>query len=1179
MARKMIILGIGGTGTKIVREIRQMWVDDAGLLPSNVALGAIDAQAAGPEGGYIPGMAYTPPSPRMMAESFDEYSREKDVNGVGWLDWWPEQITDKSHDFSDGCGAVRPNGQFFAFYYADKIVETVTSMMSELAMRSPEDSADVSFEVYLVGSAGNGTGGGTHMAVASIVRDTIGAGDGAYSAPAVVGVFIPGAVTKHGMKGTRMLHEVGASGYATLIEHQYEFNRNNPDAPKGFKPREPHVFKGLLDGGLHTFKAAAGISNRDEAFLTTPLDFFFVLETQNTKGQRTTYKDLISTAAQTLALMLGGADVDNRMLDLKKRCSGGRRFGSMGAIRVCTPMEQLIDFAIGRQGLNALTVGAGADENRWSHVLRDSSISAAGNDERLIEADADLVKSVDFFIDHVLEMKEKEADDLVGRFKAEDESLLAKAAETVEGLDDIDDIETMMARAEALESFVATHLARLKKKRTATLITDAGSVWSLLPSESDRRDEDEPLSRTNLKNTTCAGTKWHIDQRAMEFVNAGAFGMLQAWLAKLGEELEANRLDAQETLKKEFASGQPDADLAAGLNELREQSDSIFVKFKKGDFRDEVSAFASDADDYLGFLLWQSKFGAIDKLYEKTINYVRELTDGAAKAASRQQSSQVVKGFEELSTEAVQEIDRNIQNQSGGTDIGTKFFIGGDKDMRQNLLTDLEKDERTRTVTLLQGEYEDKKEKRAIAMTPHNQGLFKVSLAHDTSRSLIGLSGELRDYDDLDDRLESYAEDLKKVVGDSLKATVRKRCGIEPTLVREREMELLTWYEMRHEAPDDFEQQEVNRVEAALSARVTSSVWNSIQNMDWDRFVPSERKEEKTASGELWRGAVDHCIAGRLLNFISFVSPQWKPKRGKKFQDNRQWASFLNFTEDSDRLKGAMEIVANFTESRREPKSQDIPGYPSDKLDIVTLEVGCSLDMLTQSTTEMRHYKMARGMNDSSMSKQIEKEFTPHRDKASEKVGDAWLEYVQQEQEDSGAVLSYGEVLFALGRVNTEGEYLIPGHPNLFGHIQKSGNKYKLAKSLQATDFKTEDGKLPFESSYDAGDMLGTGFGNVIETMDDARRPENIDRQRALRVAMMKDLHDLSWGREPLGIGPEGTAEFLNNLAGDYDRASKSERRQEEQAMQQKTADDLRKMAKEVIEFDGKRTTLLSIGG
>jgi len=62
-----------------------------------------------------------------------------------------------------------------------------------------------------------------------------------------------------------------------------------------------------------------------------------------------------------------------------------------------------------------------------------------------------------------------------------------------------------------------------------------------------------------------------------------------------------------------------------------------------------------------------------------------------------------------------------------------------------------------------------------------------------------------------------------------------------------------------------------------------------------------------------------------------------------------------------------------------------------------------------------------------------------------------------------------------------------------------------------------------------------------------------------------------------LGLGPKGTAEFLNNLAGEYDSKARDERRQEEQRMQKKTADELRRMAEEVVVSDGKHVTLLGV--
>ena len=53
MANRIIILGLGGTGTKIVRGLRDRWVREKGKVPRHVGLAVIDAKSDCPDEGAI----------------------------------------------------------------------------------------------------------------------------------------------------------------------------------------------------------------------------------------------------------------------------------------------------------------------------------------------------------------------------------------------------------------------------------------------------------------------------------------------------------------------------------------------------------------------------------------------------------------------------------------------------------------------------------------------------------------------------------------------------------------------------------------------------------------------------------------------------------------------------------------------------------------------------------------------------------------------------------------------------------------------------------------------------------------------------------------------------------------------------------------------------------------------
>ena len=65
-----LIIGLGGTGTEIIRRIRRRW---GSSVPQGVALGIIDAWVRFPQGGAIDDVVFMPVlSPVMMTRSFED---------------------------------------------------------------------------------------------------------------------------------------------------------------------------------------------------------------------------------------------------------------------------------------------------------------------------------------------------------------------------------------------------------------------------------------------------------------------------------------------------------------------------------------------------------------------------------------------------------------------------------------------------------------------------------------------------------------------------------------------------------------------------------------------------------------------------------------------------------------------------------------------------------------------------------------------------------------------------------------------------------------------------------------------------------------------------------------------------------------------------------------------------
>ena len=89
-----IIIGLGGTGTKVVRKIRERWQREVGNVPSDVELAVIDARQHAPEGGFIEDVRFTPNPPIDFTASYNEF--KEDV-----ASWFPRNLVPSAEiDFS-----------------------------------------------------------------------------------------------------------------------------------------------------------------------------------------------------------------------------------------------------------------------------------------------------------------------------------------------------------------------------------------------------------------------------------------------------------------------------------------------------------------------------------------------------------------------------------------------------------------------------------------------------------------------------------------------------------------------------------------------------------------------------------------------------------------------------------------------------------------------------------------------------------------------------------------------------------------------------------------------------------------------------------------------------------------------------------------------------------------------
>jgi hypothetical protein len=229
--------------------------------------------------------------------------------------------------------------------FVEGAIQRAINLLTSAERASMASQAEeANWDAYICSSLGNGTGAGSFMALAAMVKHLL--RDQGAKSPQVSGVFIPGSVTRHGpANDAPVAHRVAASGFASLIELQYEFNRRieNPNNGLG-KPPEPYKFVGDGTMGWTVYEPWRGNSEHSSAALEeSPYDWAFVLDLINSNNIRAGYGDLLDAGGEALKALLGGADSDSRLLDLGRGVDG--RFGSLGAKSFVAPTKALTEWA------------------------------------------------------------------------------------------------------------------------------------------------------------------------------------------------------------------------------------------------------------------------------------------------------------------------------------------------------------------------------------------------------------------------------------------------------------------------------------------------------------------------------------------------------------------------------------------------------------------------------------------------------------------------------------------------------------------------------------------------------------------------------------------------------------------------------------------------------------------
>jgi len=1120
---KTLVIAIGGTGTKMVKLLTDRW---GGNIPRDVSIAVIDARKAGPEvevplrsGGYSGTEQIDYPS---------EFARIKADPRSGLTSWWPHRVEPQAQvGFHNGCGAIRANGRFFVFRQADRIVQVIDRAIADLTAAGkvgPDGQAQpAQWEVYIVCSLGNGTGGGCFMDVAAIVKDIL--RRRRFANPLVTGVFIPGSVTRHASDGfdqTAMENRVAASGLAALVELQYQFNRDSAEA---FRPPEPYRFVGWAGGTYREFLPAWGIQDATQAAKQgQPYDYAFVLDCVNEHSVLNNYYDILEAGAEALAALIGGADADSRLLDLQLLCMGGRRFGSLGTMALEAPTALLVSYCTARTCLNALAWGSydrKIDEVKDADLLVDTQ---PGGGKRLGADEITVEKSVDFFLDHVLDVQEAGADpaltnDLFDRF-AQDDAELLREFEQAQGAGSLGtaDRSQVVERAANLLNHLMKVAERLPATRTAVL----RELWERLPPKACRTYEQ--LERPNE-----AGSRWLLEQRVARFVERGAFGPLVVWLTELRRQVKVSR-DSVYTTEVENHIGHPDllkrgqrvAEAAEVKRELEAKASSIFAFFQKAAIGTKASLLQALVTEDFQFLLWQSKILAVFDYYTWLDEHIARLLAGATRAARLLEHDALRQRFDA----EVEHVEHSLGMRSAGTKV---VYVGCDAQIREGLMVALEADSGTCSREML-------RHLPKLAWMVFGQCLG-------TERTQVARLAHALGEDDLKAVGRTEESTLRDTLGSALAASVEERirsavasrANVDEMLVREAYSKIQAWWELYYRPS----QQNHPLDQRARDARdALEEVVHDIAEIrqSFEKYTVFDEAMLRTVNGRM-EGAVMTFIRARVRNLVGAAQPLWNPDVPADQRTLIQRKAFFNYNKHAAHIAAALaerDTSQPITNQARE-------FFPASRVECVSVAMGGWLDILLRES-EVESYRLAiQGLPGASPERTFAAWFAsynPHITLEAEAAGKRWLA-MRDQRVRLGSELGDKEGALVLALA----EFTTATHPALFGYIERRGAHYYMRRVIEQRTL--EDGRPAYASftiSLDTNAKVGpkgiVPFTEWLEGLESAgcRADDGRAFCKDLKEVLWLDLERLVRGYSlgddhVLGLGVEGVRTKLRERA------------------------------------------------
>lgn len=177
--RRTLLIGLGGTGVTAILNAKKMFYENYGEIPPMIGFIGIDTDKPGLSNAFVEandGKKISLSTSEQLCISVDSPTQIYTNNKSKKLfDWMPESNVGGLTALSIGAGQMRSNGRFAITVNENTVQQFINHKITEINNAAIIDNADYQLlgndtEIHLVFSLGGGTGSGTFLNTAYLIK-------------------------------------------------------------------------------------------------------------------------------------------------------------------------------------------------------------------------------------------------------------------------------------------------------------------------------------------------------------------------------------------------------------------------------------------------------------------------------------------------------------------------------------------------------------------------------------------------------------------------------------------------------------------------------------------------------------------------------------------------------------------------------------------------------------------------------------------------------------------------------------------------------------------------------------------------------------------------------------------------------------------------------------------------